>query len=172
MSLPSHPADASAAPQADDGQPAAGAVQHTGGCACGAVRYRARGLPVVVSVCHCRFCQRRLASAFAVLASFQAADVEFTQGQPAQCEYRSDESGRWLRMNFCTQCGTTVSHFAEVRPGAHTIAAGTFDETGWFAVDRHIWVRSKLPWVTVPAGVAAYEQGYVPPAPTGPPAVM
>ena len=44
---------------------------HLGGCVCGAVRYRVHGNPVVGTVCHCRFCQKRLASSFAVLASFK-----------------------------------------------------------------------------------------------------
>jgi hypothetical protein len=138
---------------------------HLGGCACGAVRYRVHGKPLLGTVCHCRFCQRRLASAFAVLATFAEDKVELLQGELAEREHRSDVSGRWLRMCFCPECGTTVSHTAEIRPGARTIAAGTFDEPGWFTVDRHIWVRSKLPWVTVPQGVESYAQGYVPSPP-------
>ena len=134
---------------------------HEGGCACGAVRYRVQGLPVVGTVCHCRFCQTRLASAFAVMASFNEEAVELLQGEPSTVEHRSDESGRWLRMNFCPRCGTTVSHTAELRPGVRTIAAGTFDDPGWFRIDRHIWVRSKLPLVVVPEGVASYAQGFV-----------
>jgi hypothetical protein len=140
---------------------------HSGGCACGAIRYRVTGKPAIGLVCHCRFCQRRLASAFAVIAYFDAQAVEFTQGTPAQCEYRSDESHRWLRMDFCAKCGTTVSHVAEARPGMRAIAAGTFDEPNWFAIDRHIWVRSKQQWVVIPPGVATFEQGSVgaPPPP-------
>lgn len=136
---------------------------HTGGCACGAVRYRVTGQPVVSSVCHCTFCQRRLAGAFAVLASFHEAAIEITQGELVECEHRSDVSGRWLRMAFCGKCGTTVCHTAEVRPGIRTIAGGTFDDPRWFRIDRHIWVQSKLPWVTIPAGVETYQQGYVAP---------
>jgi len=79
---------------------------HLGGCACGAVRYRVQGNPVVGTVCHCRFCQKRLASAFAVLASFKEAAVEVLQGELSEVEHRSDESGRWLRMSFCPKCGT------------------------------------------------------------------
>ena len=134
---------------------------HEGGCVCGAVRYRAQGPPVVGTVCHCRFCQTRLASAFAVMASFKEEAVEVLQGELSTVEHRSDESGRWLRMNFCPRCGTTVSHTAELRPGVRTIAAGTFDDPGWFRIDRHIWVRSKLPWVVIPEGVASYAQGFV-----------
>lgn len=134
---------------------------HEGGCVCGAVRYRVQGPPVLGTVCHCRFCQTRLASAFAVMASFKEDAVEALQGQLSTVEHRSDESGRWLRMNFCPRCGTTVSHIAELRPGVRTIAAGTFDDPGWFRIDRHIWVRSKLPWVVIPEGVATYAHGFV-----------
>ena len=134
---------------------------HLGGCACGAVRYRVQGNPVLGTVCHCRFCQRRLSSAFAVLASFNEDAVENLQGEQAEVEHRSDESGRWLRMRFCRECGTTISHTAELRPGLRTIAGGTFDDPTWFGIDRHIWVQSKLPWVFIPENVATYAQGFV-----------
>ena len=58
--------------------------------------------------------------------------------------------------------GTTVCHTAEIRPGMKSIAAGTFDETDWFAIDRHIWVQSKQSWVTIPEGVAAYPKAFNP----------
>ena len=134
---------------------------HLGGCACGAVRYRVQGNPVLGTVCHCRFCQRRLSSAFAVLASFNEDAVENLQGEQTEVEHRSDESGRWLRMRFCRECGTTISHTAELRPGLRTIAGGTFDDPTWFGIDRHIWVQSKLPWVFIPENVATYAQGFV-----------
>lgn len=137
---------------------------HYGGCACDAVRYRVHGDPVVATVCHCTFCQKRLASAFAVLAAFKEEAIELEQGQLSEVEHHSDVSGRWLRMRFCPDCGTTISHTAELRPGMGVIAAGTFDDPTWFNIDRHIWVQSKLPWVVVPKGVESYPQGYVAPA--------
>ena len=135
---------------------------HSGGCACGAVRYRVVGKPAFVAVCHCKFCQRRLASAFAILAAFDEKNVTITQGELVECEHRSDESGRWLKMSFCPKCATTVCHTAEVRPGMRTIAAGTFDESDWFAIDRHIWAQSKQPWVTIPASATTYAKAFMP----------
>ena len=132
---------------------------HSGGCSCGAVRYRVHGKPIVATVCHCKFCQRRLASAFAIIASFDEQSVEMIQGKLVEAEHRSDESGRWLKMSFCPACGTTISHTAELRPGIRSIAAGTFDNPDWIAIDRHIWVQSKLPWVSIPAGVETYQKG-------------
>lgn len=137
---------------------------HLGGCACGAVRYRVTGPPVLGTVCHCRFCQKRLSSAFAVLATFKQEAVEVLQGELSEVEHRSDESGRWLRMSFCPRCASTISHVSEFRPGMRTMAAGTFDDPGWVHIDRHIWIQSKLPWVTIPDNVASYAQGFVAPA--------
>ena len=114
---------------------------HEGGCACGAVRYRVRGHPAVSLVCHCKFCQRRLGSAFATLAYFDQKSIEITQGQLTECEHRSDESGRWLKMQFCSRCGTTVTNTAEVRPGLRAIAIGTLDDPDWLRIERHIWVQ-------------------------------
>ena len=132
---------------------------HEGGCLCGAVRYRVRGDPAVGLVCHCRFCQHRTGSAFAVIGYFNEGDVEFLKGKLSLREHRSDESGRWLRMEFCPSCGTTVTHTAELRPGLRAIAGSSFDDPDWFKIERHIWTRSARPWVKIPAGVAVFEKG-------------
>ena len=129
-----------------------------GGCACGAVRYRVLGQPVIAQVCHCRFCQRRTGSACAVLAVFKEGDVAISRGRLTLCEHRSDESGRWLKMEFCPQCGTTVTHTSEMRPGLRSIAAGTFDDPGWLRINRHIWTRSARSWVSIPSGAESFPQ--------------
>jgi hypothetical protein len=113
----------------------------------------------VTMACHCTFCQKRLGSAFATFAYFDEKDIEFTKGELKDYEHRSDESGRWIRLQFCPGCGTTITHTAEARPGLRTLAAGTFDDLGWITIQRHIWVRSKRPWVSIPPDVAVFPQG-------------
>jgi hypothetical protein len=132
---------------------------HEGGCVCGAVRYRTRGKPAIAAVCHCAFCRKRTGSAFAVITYFDEKNVEILRGELSKYEHRSDESGRWLRMSFCLKCGTTVTHTVEARPGMRGIAGGTFDEPDWFRIGRHIWLRSKRPWVAVPPDVETFPQG-------------
>jgi hypothetical protein len=132
---------------------------HEGGCACGAVRFRVTGQPVVGMACHCRFCQQRLGTAFALVAYFDEKSIEFTSGERSLYEHRSDESGRWLKLEFCPRCGTTLSHTAEVRPGLRSIAVGTFDDPGWVRIERHIWTRSKRRWVQIPSDAAVFPQG-------------
>ncbi len=128
-----------------------------GGCLCGAVRYRVHGNPSRTVVCHCTFCQRSTGSAFAVWPTFAQQDVK-TKGDLSAYEHRSDESGRWIRLNFCPRCGTTVTSTFEKGPGEIAILGGTFDDTKWLTADRHVWTRSKQHWVPLPAGATAFEK--------------
>jgi hypothetical protein len=135
-----------------------------GGCLCGAIRYRVRGIPIVSVACHCKFCQRRLGSAFATFAYFDETNVDLV-GEVKEYEHRSDESGRWLRIQFCPGCGTTIAHDAEGRPGQRAVALGTLDDPDRVKVERHVWVRSKRPWVSIPPDVAAFPKGSASAAP-------
>jgi hypothetical protein len=74
-------------------------------------------------------------------------------------EHRSDESNRWLRLEFCLRCGTTVLWTAEGRPGVRGIAAGMFDDPTWVNIERHIWTRSAQAWISVPADVECFDKG-------------
>ena len=131
---------------------------HDGGCVCGAVRYRVSGVPVRVSACHCAFCQRRTGSAFGIGVYFAEQEVELS-GELSTYEHRSDESDRWLRMQFCPSCGTTITWTLEALPGARAIAGGTFDDPKWFRIDRHGWIRSAHDWIALPPDVQSFQQG-------------
>ena len=133
---------------------------HEGGCLCGAVRYKVSGMPLRTHVCHCTFCQRRTGSAHGLVAVFDGKQVEM-RGPLSVYEHRSDESGRWLRLEFCPRCGTNVGFTFERVPTARSISGGTFDDPGWFKIDRHIWIRSALPWAHIPPEVERFEKHFV-----------
>ena len=130
---------------------------HEGGCLCGAVRYRVIGEPTFSGVCHCTLCKRGTGSAFRVAAYFNDAGVEITSGILKTYEYRSDESNRWIKTQFCPSCGTTVTWTAELRPGGRGIAVGTFDDPNWIKPTRHGFTRSALHWMVFPPGVETFE---------------
>jgi hypothetical protein len=127
---------------------------HEGGCLCGAVRYRVIGNQYVAGICHCTFCQRRTGSALGIVVYFDEKDVEITRGILNTYEHRSDESHRWLRIEFCPTCGTTVTLRIERRPSARGIAGGTLDDPHWLTIPRHYWTRSAQQWMVYPPGVA------------------
>ncbi len=130
---------------------------HDGGCVCGKVRYRTIGAPIIAVACHCAFCQKRTGSAFSEPAFFKAENVEFSGISRTTYEHRSDESARWLRMEFCPACGTTVGWTSERRPGVRGVSAGTFDDPNWVKIQRHIWTRSAQSWITFPTDVQCFE---------------
>jgi hypothetical protein len=56
----------------------------------GRQRNRVRGEPATALVCHCKFCQRRTGSAFAVTVYFKEEDVEVLRGALSSCQHHSD----------------------------------------------------------------------------------
>ena len=136
---------------------------HEGGCSCGRVRYRVTSTPLRSSVCHCTFCQHRTGSAFGIGVFFRDEDVEFLRGELKSYEHRSDETQRWLRMQFCTNCGNTVTWTVGALPGMRAIAGGTFDDPNWLELNRHVWTVSAQKWVTIPHGVEQFDKGSLPP---------
>lgn len=136
-----------------------------GGCLCGAVRYRANGEPLRAGACHCTFCQRRTGSAFGLSVYFKDEQVTILRGATKTYEHRSDETGRWFKLEFCPDCGTTVMWTLEALPGARGIAGGTFDDPRSLPIKRHIWMRSAHTWMAPPADAEVF-----PEAPPLPPA--
>ncbi len=130
---------------------------HEGGCLCGAVRYRASGPPVRATVCHCTFCQRVTGSAFGLWATYRKEAVAIS-GQFSTYEHRSDESGRWIKMEFCPRCGTNIGATFERSPELRSQLGGTFDNTSWIEITRHIWIRSSQHWVSIPEDLPCFEK--------------
>ena len=110
--------------------------QKAGGCVCGALRYLVTTDPMRVTICHCKWCQRRTGSAFGVEAVFDKGSVTIT-GQSIQFHrHVSDLSGHWVEQSFCSRCGSNIGLTLEAVPGIRTIAAGTFDDPSW--IDRKL----------------------------------
>ncbi len=130
-----------------------------GGCACGAVRYRLGAAPMFVHCCHCKDCQRQTGSAFVLNALIETARVETLSGEPRRFDVPTD-SGRAHGIYRCPSCGTAVwSEYGGIA-ALRFVRVGTLDEPSALRPDVHIYTRSKLPWVELPAGVPAFEAYY------------
>ena len=134
-----------------------------GGCLCGAVRYRVEGEPARNSVCNCTFCQRRTGSAFGFGAYFPEAQVNILRGELNMYEHRSDETGRWIRLQFCPKCGVQVTWTVEAMPGLRAVGVGTLDDPKSVKPMRFGWFRSAHPWLQPPEGVEVIHTSTLPP---------
>ncbi len=138
---------------------------HEGGCLCGDIRYRASGQPVRVLVCHCRFCQRRTGTAFGIETIFSKEKVEFTGIARVTYQTSSKESGRWIKLDFCSRCGTNVGALVEHGPAHYVISGGTLDDPNWFDVSMHILTQSMVPWMVLSESCERHDRGSPPASP-------
>jgi len=131
----------------------------TGGCACGAVRYKLASPPMFVHCCHCLNCQRQTGSAFVINMLIEASRVELLSGTPAPVPVPRD-NGLPHRIFRCPQCQVAVWSEYSGRTQVLFVRAGTLDVPSAVKPDVHIYTRSKVPWVELPASTPAFEVFY------------
>jgi hypothetical protein len=69
------------------------------------------------------------------------------------------DDGSFQRVLRCPKCQVAVWSFY-TRPELCFVRAGTLDVPSSVAPDVHIFVRSKVPWVQLPAAVPAFDVYY------------
>lgn len=127
-----------------------------GGCQCGRVRYRVRGEPLSLAVCHCTLCQRQSGSAFGMSLMVPAESFELLSGELASFTVTCD-SGRTKECAFCPACGTRIHHRGALDPSVVSLKPGTLDDPSGLVPGLHIWTRSRQAWVPIPEGVPCFE---------------
>lgn len=118
--------------------------QHSGGCACGAVRYQAQGALRPVIACHCEQCRR---SSGHFVAATAVRRERFT--------FHSDDGLAWFsavegyRRGFCQQCGSSL-FFEEINGDRISIAAGSLDDATGLRIAAHIFTNEAASYYELP----------------------
>ena len=135
-------------------------AEREGGCACGEVRYRLTSAPMFVHCCHCTSCQTETGSAFVLNALIESDRVETIAGAPEPVMTPS-ESGRGQQIWRCPTCRVALwSNYGGAKDVLRFVRVGTLDTPAALPPDIHIYTRSKLPWVALPAGAMAVDEYY------------
>jgi hypothetical protein len=121
-----------------------------GRCGCGAVRYQLRTPPMFVNCCHCTDCQRETGSGFVLNAIIETERIERVAGTPIPIATPT-ASGRPHDLHRCPTCQVAVWSDYGRRPTVRSVRVGTLETPGALPPMAHIFVRSKLPWLTLPA---------------------
>ena len=130
----------------------------TGGCSCGAVRYTLASEPLFVHCCHCLNCQRQTGSAFVINLLIERDRVEVLGDEPEIVEVPRDD-GSVQRIYRCPGC--RIALWSEYTyPWIWFVRAGTLDEPRAVAPDVHIFTKSKVDWVELPASAPAFDVFY------------
>jgi len=115
----------------------------TGGCLCGAVRYRVEGEIVWAGYCHCGSCRRFTGSVVTNWLGIRDTDLVFTAGQPAGYEVEGVCRG------FCAACGSSLSYRAERFPDYIQLHLGSLDQPAAIEPMAHVHCAQKLGWFEV-----------------------
>jgi len=116
----------------------------SGGCLCGAVRYRTEAEPITTRLCWCRVCQYFATGNAAVSVGFPSAGLLVT-GETSDFVSIAD-SGNRMHRRFCPICGTHLLSEAEERPHLVFVRAGTLDDREIAKPAANIWTASAPSW--------------------------
>ncbi len=126
------------------------AMSGSGGCLCGAVRYRVSGPLRDVVACHCSQCRRM--SGHHLAATSAARDDLRIDGAVAW--YASSPG---VRRGFCATCGSNL-FWDDARAARISICAGTLDAPTGLKLRGHIFVADKGDYYELIDGVEQFEQ--------------
>lgn len=115
----------------------------TGGCMCGAIRYRARGAPEGAGYCHCRSCRHHTGAPVVAFVVFTADQVEWLSGERALYE-----SSPGVSRAFCRDCGTSLTWEGHYN-GSELVEfhIGTVDTPEEFRPNEHTHYAERISWL-------------------------
>lgn len=129
-----------------------------GGCRCGAVRYTltVAGVPATYA-CHCTICQRSTGSSFAHQMPVRE-DAMTVTGELKLVPMPTLTGGVSVQ-RYCANCLTRLFNTNAAWPGVAIVRAGTVDGSETLTPAFHIYISTKQPWITLPEGSRAFEEG-------------
>jgi predicted GNAT family N-acyltransferase len=127
----------------------------TGGCSCGAVRYRAQGPVISHVLCRCASCRRATGALFVPWFTVPLQNFAFTAGTACA---RQSSPGVWRK--HCAACGTALVYENTGSAGDDArgvdITTCSLDEPDAIAPDAHIWSEDDLRWIQPLGRLAVY----------------
>ncbi|MGH6933031.1 MAG: GFA family protein [Dongiaceae bacterium] len=125
-----------------------------GGCLCGAVRFRATGLPLRAGYCHCRLCQLNSGAPVSAWVEIAIEDFAVIKGTPGI--YQSSDWGERL---FCPTCGSFLLFRGRPEPKSVSVNAASFDDPAQFPPTHHIFVSRRIPWFDTADSLPRHDDG-------------
>ncbi len=123
----------------------------SGGCQCGAVRFRVEGALGEASICHCRMCQKATGGFFGPYVTVAMSDLIWTRGEP-----RRFQSSNKVQRGFCGDCGTPLTF--EYDGKTIGLAIGAFDRPGDIRIAEQLASTAALPFLADLAGLPVHAE--------------
>jgi hypothetical protein len=115
-------------------------MSRTGGCQCGAVRFRVEGELGRASLCHCRMCQKAMGGPFGPFVSVQRDHLTWTRGERSRFQ-----SSNKVHRGFCRDCGTPLTF--EWSDKVIDLTIFSFDDPAEITPTVQLEAGAAQPWV-------------------------
>lgn len=123
----------------------------SGGCLCGAVRYRLAAEPKVSVNCHCSMCRRHSGAAFLTYVAVAKSAFEIERGELVG--YRSSNGA--VR-SHCGACGSPLTFVFDADPKTVWVTLGTLDNPDAAVPVENWYVQDKVQWTRLDDTVKAW----------------
>jgi hypothetical protein len=127
----------------------------TGGCMCGAVRYKISEPPIATGLCHCNRCRPQSGSAFSTIIIINRSTFEL-EGETMVFE-DVGTSGLRVGRRGCARCGSPLTTEPDVTPDMMFVKAGGIDNNEWFRPMMELFVGRRRPWFAPAPGAQQFE---------------
>ena len=131
------------------------AVEVTGGCLCGRIRYEAEVFLKNGYICHCTMCQKSTGQPAEITVPIKAGSLKYLGAEPKF--YVSSDFGK---RGFCGECGSRIVWQAS-RPEDDwltNIDVGCLDNPSEARVSSHIFTNTQLPWYQICANLPTFSE--------------
>ena len=128
-------------------------MEWTGGCLCGAVRYRVTADPIRAVICHCGLCRKVSGAPLMSFVHFPLEAFTWVEGAPTR--YRSSSDAE---RGFCAACGSTLTMHESVLGDRVQVSLGSLDRAEDVRPDDHVWTESQLTWLRIEDDLPRFPQ--------------
>ena len=130
---------------------------YSGGCACGAIRYEARGEPVVEIHCQCRDCQKRSGTGHSSYLTFAQRAAVKIDGRAAEWRVAGDSGNEKIHA-FCPTCGSPVYLTFAANPEPIAVHATSLDEPDRFKPQLVTYTVRAHAWDAIDPSLQTFER--------------
>jgi hypothetical protein len=122
-------------------------------CLCGRVAYEIDGPIINGRFCHCTSCRKFSGAPYSAWGLAQTSQFRTSSTDAQLTRY---DSGNGLRVS-CSACGSPVWYEPKGLPQFLGIPLGIIDSGDVATPTMHVWVKSKVPWLTISDDLPQYD---------------
>lgn len=116
----------------------------TGGCLCGAVRYRAEAAPLLTGHCYCVDCRRTSGTGHGT--HVMLPEDRFSLTGELQRYDKPADSGNMVSRHFCPTCGSAIHSTNDAIPGAVFVRASSLDDPNVVTPQALVFTSRAATW--------------------------